>query len=116
MNDYGAILNKLNTEVSTFKTDLPNSLDTTGGSTTSDSFISNYIYHIIGVCIVVLTVSLVVTKPFFIMKDEFQVENNVKYKSRKICLRKLGISMFTICILVTVAYFVYKYKFSTPTS
>ena len=98
MNDYGAILNRLNTEISTFKTDIPENADTATSNIFIDpSFLTKYIYYIAGIGIILLIVILVTTKPFFIMKEEQTTdENNIKYKTKKMCFKKLGISVLTI--------------------
>ena len=117
MNDYGTILNRLNTEVSAFKTDLPVDQNNTLNFTSETSFFTKYIYHIAGVCIVLLIILLVTTKPFFIMKEEETVDNsNVKYKTKKMCMKKLLISTISILLVCTILYFVYKYKIASSFS
>jgi hypothetical protein len=115
MNDYGAILNRLNTEISAFKTDIPENANSASSNIFIDpTFLTKYIYYIAGVGIILLIVVLVTTKPFFIMKEEQTIdENNIKYKTKKMCLRKLGISIVTVCILFTILYFVYKWKITS---
>jgi len=115
MNDYGTVLSRLNTEVSAFKTDITENTDTGASNSFIDAdFLSKYIYYIAGAGIILLIVILVTTKPFFIMKEEQTIdENNIKYKTKKMCLKRLGISVTTISIILTILYFVYKYKISS---
>ena len=70
MNDYSTILSRINTEVNTFKTDLPPSIIPEQNSYTYNSFFTKYIYYIIGSFIIGVIVLLVTTKPFFVMKEE----------------------------------------------
>jgi hypothetical protein len=98
---------------------LPNDKDTIGNDNdggnfilkTVDGFETKYKYIFLFIILIIITVGIIKINPKFINTEQETVGiNNIKYKSKKLNIKKLGILVICIFVILLILYFLLRQK------